>query len=95
MHSENQQPNMIPVGYIAKHVAARSDWFKEENIVDICSVNACICKNFADYMNSLGSESWRHNGWWLFDAPEIIQDCSQKENVDLTEARYFYYEVYE
>lgn len=95
MDTENLQPNKIPAGYMAKHVAAHSDWIKAENIVDICSVSGCISKNFADYINSWGYKSWQHNGWWLFDAPEIIRGFAQKENIDLTGVRYFYYEVYD
>jgi hypothetical protein len=38
---------------------------------------------------------WRHNGYWLFDNPGIIQELALENSVDLAGLRFFYYEVYE
>jgi hypothetical protein len=40
-------------------------------------------------------EFWRHNGYWLFDAPEIIQALARENNVAMDGLTFFYYEVYE
>ncbi|MGB4102425.1 MAG: hypothetical protein WBK91_11035 [Alphaproteobacteria bacterium] len=80
---------MIPVGYMAKRVAARPDWIKAAHVRDICAVSRCISQDFADYINF-----WKHNGWWFFDTPEIIKELAAKENIDCSGMRFFYYEVY-
>lgn len=90
MNANLFEPKMIPAGYMAKRVVLRPDWIKAPDVVDICSVSPCISANFADYINF-----WKHNGWWLFDAPEMIADLAAKEKIDLAGARVFYYEVYE
>jgi hypothetical protein len=82
--------NMIPAGYMAKHVSIRPDWLKAGHVVDIYSVSDCISEDFADYINF-----WKHNGYWLFDSPEAIFEVAKENSIDLTNARLFYYEVYE
>ena len=47
---------MIPAGYMAKHVAARPDGLKANQVKDIYSVSNCISDDFADYINL-----WKHN----------------------------------
>ena len=59
---------MIPAGYMAKRVQNRPNGFENTGIVDIYSVSGCISKNFADYI-----KFWKHNGYWFFDSPQIIQ----------------------
>lgn len=81
---------MIPVGYMAKQVSSRPEWFPAEQVEDIYSVSGCISRAFADYIGD-----WRHNGYWFFDAPEIIQQLAQEKAIDLSETTLFYYEVYE
>ncbi|MCW5199001.1 hypothetical protein VU06_04600 [Desulfobulbus sp. F3] len=75
---------------MAKHVADRPDGLKADGVKDIYSISKCISDNFADYI-----DYWRHNGYWLFDSPEIIQKISREHFVDITNAKIFYYEVYE
>ena len=70
---------MIPIGYMYKTV-----------VNDINSVAGCISANFEDYINY-----WKHNGYWLFDTPEIIEDLAKKEKIDLSGMTLFYYEAYE
>jgi hypothetical protein len=45
---------------------------------------------FCDYV-----DYWKHNGFWLFDSPEIIQEISREHSVDLAGTTLFYYESYE
>ena len=80
---------MIPVGYMAKRVYARPAWLKNPTIADICSVSACISENFAKYI-----DYWKHNGYWLFDSPAIIQCLAKENSIDLNGTTLFYYEAY-
>lgn len=81
---------MIPVGYMAKHVLPRPEWLKAEQVLDIYSVSNCFFKNFADYI-----QYWKHNGYWFFDTPGIIQELAQEHAIDLSGTTLFYYEVHE
>jgi len=82
--------SMIPVGYMAKQVKPRPEWLKAEQVLDIYSVSNCLSKNFADYI-----KYWKHNGYWFYDSPGIIQQLAQEYSIDLDETTLFYYEVYE
>jgi hypothetical protein len=81
---------MVPAGYMAKRVVARPDWLGAERVSSIYSVSGCVAENFTDYINF-----WKHNGYWLFDSPEIIIDIARENNIDLAETMLFFYEVYE
>lgn len=81
---------MIPAGYMAKRVVRKPDWLKAGGVEDIYSVSGCISKNFADYITF-----WKHNGYWFFDAPEVIEQIAREQSIDLTGTRMFFYEVYE
>lgn len=81
---------MIPVGYMAKRVNTRPDWIHSERVLDVYSVSHCVSTDFADYINY-----WKHNGWWFFDSPEIIQQLAQDHSIDLNGTSLFYYEVHE
>src|SRR5882672_3449215 len=81
---------MIPVGYMAKRVVVRPGWIKAERVSDIYSVSGCVSKDFADYINF-----WKHNGYWFFDSPPIIQQLAQQNTIDLTGTKLFYYEVHD
>jgi hypothetical protein len=80
---------MIPAGYMAKRVQNRPKGFENTGIVDIYSVSGCISKNFADYI-----KFWKHNGYWFFDSPQIIQQVAKEHSIELTGTELFYYEVY-
>lgn len=82
--------NMIPVGYMAKHVAGRPDWLKANRVADIYSVSNCMSNEFADYI-----DYWKHNGFWFFDSPEVIREIAKENSLDLTNTSLFYYEVHE
>lgn len=80
---------MIPVGYMAKRVASKPAWLKNDGVVDICSVSACISEDFCDYI-----PFWRHNGYWLFDSPRAIREVAEEHGICLQGAVFFYYECY-
>jgi hypothetical protein len=81
---------MIPVGYMAKRIQEKPDWIGAPQVTDIYSVSGCISGNFTDYIHY-----WKHNGYWLFDAPTIIQGIAQENSISLDEVSLFYYEAYE
>lgn len=81
---------MIPIGYMYKTVAPAPDWLEAPQVAEICSVSACISADFADYI-----PYWKHNGYWLFDEPEIIEILAKSENIDLAGMTLFYYEAFE
>ena len=81
---------MISAGYMAKIVERSPDWLAAPNVNDIYSVSACISNDFADYINY-----WQHNGYWLFDNPEIIRRIAKQNSIKLDNAQLFYYEIYE
>lgn len=81
---------MIPAGYMAKHVVARPDWLQADRVDDVFSVSSCISDDFAGYI-----PYWKHNGYWLFDSPEVIREVAQEHALDLLDTKLFFYEVYE
>ncbi|MDD1617637.1 MAG: hypothetical protein CG439_2728, partial [Methylococcaceae bacterium NSP1-2] len=81
---------MIPVGYMYKRVETKPDWLAAETVFDVYSLSACVSDDFADYI-----KYWKHNGYWLFNSPEIIREIAANENIDLLGTTLFYYEVYE
>ena len=81
---------MIPVGYMAKRISQDTQWLEIPAVIDLYSVSSCISKNFADYI-----PYWKHNGYWFFDSPEIIQGLAREHSIDLTGTQLFYYETYE
>jgi hypothetical protein len=82
--------NMIPVGYMAKRVSGRPNGLEADHVVDIYSVSHCVSGDFADYIRF-----WKHNGYWFFDAPEIIREVAAENSLDLADTSLFYYEVNE
>jgi len=84
------EQRMIPVGYMAKIIRPAPEALMEAGVNDIYSVSNCISEAFTDYI-----KFWKHNGYWFFDSPQIIQQLAQEHSIDLTETKLFYYEVYE
>lgn len=80
---------MTPAGYMAKTAQAPVG-FNAEGVRDVYSVSGCVNSNFADYI-----PFWKHNGFWLFDSPEIIERLAQENQIQLKGTSLFYYEVYE
>jgi hypothetical protein len=81
---------MIPVGYMAKRSCKKPEAFTMPNAVDVYSVAHCVNNCFADYINY-----WKHNGYWLFDSPEIIRAVAAENSIDLEGTLLFYYEAHE
>ena len=81
---------MLPVGYLAKRVAPKPDFLKAPQIVDIYSVSACISDDFTDYI-----QYWKHNGYWLFDSPQIMRRLAEEHAICLDGISFFYYEAFE
>ena len=81
---------MVPAGYLAKRLAPRPDWLQADRVSSIYSVSGCISHDFADYVGF-----WKHNGYWLFDSPQIIVDIARENGIDLTGTKLFFYEIYE
>ena len=81
---------MIPAGYLAKRISSRPEWLKATGVVDIYSLSEHVSPAFADYV-----PYWRHNGFWLFDSPEIIRQVAAENAIDLAGQTFFYYEVLE
>ena len=81
---------MVAAGYMAKRVSTTSDWLGVDHVGDVYSVSFCISEPFADYMNY-----WKHNGYWFFDSPAIIQQLASEHGIDLAGTTLFFYEVHE
>jgi hypothetical protein len=81
---------MIPVGYLAKRSVKKPDGFTLECVEDVYSVGSCVNDDFVDY-----SDYYKHNGYWLFDSPEVIQSLATEHSIELQETLLFYYEAYE
>ncbi len=80
---------MIPVGYMAKRVHAKPEWIGAR-LLDIYSVSGCVSDDFADYIHY-----WKHNGYWLFNSPEVIRAIAQENSISLDGVSLFYHEAYE
>ena len=81
---------MTPVGYMAKRVRERPTWLKAPHVKDVYSVSGCVSEDFADYINF-----WNHNGYWMFDSPEIIRKIATENSIPLEGTALFYYEIHE
>lgn len=81
---------MIPLGYLYKQIAARPPWLKAEQVADIYSISNCISDDFTDYI-----PYWKHNGYWLFNTPDIIVEIASEASLSLDGHTLFYYEAYE
>jgi hypothetical protein len=81
---------MTPAGYMAKKTCRTPDWLKNDAVQDIFSVSGCISETFCDYI-----PHWKHNGYWLFNCPALIQEVAAAAAVNLSEYQFFYYEIHE
>lgn len=81
---------MLPAGYLYKRVVAAPEWLAAAPGTDVYSLSGCVSEGFADYI-----PYWRHNGYWLFDAPDIIETLAAEKAIDLSALTLFYYEVFE
>jgi hypothetical protein len=83
---------MIPAGYMAKRVCKTPEAMElPEHVIDIYSVGNCVNDHFdEDY-----SRHWKHNGYWFFDSPGVIQGIAEENSIDLVGTSLFYYEEFE
>lgn len=81
---------MIPLGYLYKQVSGRPEWLKAPQVNDIYSLSGCVSKDFTDYIRY-----WKHNGYWLFDSPNIIAEVVKDASLSLEGQKLFYYKAYE
>jgi hypothetical protein len=81
---------MIPVGYMAKRINPKPAWLNAPHVLDVYSVGSCSSEDFADYINF-----WKHNGYWLFDSPAILQAVAKENAISLAGTKLFYYEAHE
>ena len=81
---------MRPIGYMYKRVAAAPDWLKAPQVKDIYALSGCVSADFADYI-----KFWRHNGFWLFDSPGIMQALADEHALSLEGLQLFYYEAHD
>lgn len=81
---------MIPIGYMAKRICDRPEFLKATQVIDIYSVSNCVNDDFADYI-----AYWKHNGYWFFDTPQVIQALAQENSIDIKGTSLFYYEAHE
>ena len=70
--------NLVPMGYLYRQVAKRPEWLRVEQVEDIYSLHDCFTKDFADYI-----KFWKHNGFWLFDSPEIIESVASEHSISI------------
>jgi hypothetical protein len=49
-----------------------------------------VSSNFADYI-----PLWKHNGWWLFDTPDAVNDAAAQLGVETNGLSLFYYEAFD
>lgn len=83
---------MIPVGYMYKAVSTVGI-DTPDNVVDVYSVGVCgagISPYFTDYI-----PYGKHNGYWFFNSPALMQEIARSEDIDLSSLTLFYYEIYE
>lgn len=81
---------MVPLGYMYKTVSDRPDWLETDQVQDIYSVSSCCSEDFDDWVNY-----WKHNGYWFFDSPAIIEGIAEKQGILLNEMKLFFYRGYE
>jgi len=53
-------------------------------------VSGCVSNDFAEYI-----DFWKHNGYWLFDSPEVIVELGRGKSIDLAGTLLLFYEVLE
>lgn len=82
---------MTPAGYMFKKVAKKPSWLKTDSVKDIYSVSSCVSEDFDDYWIN----EWKHNGYWLFNSPEIMKAIAKKKDINLAKMQLFFYEVSE
>lgn len=84
---------MIPAGYMYKLVSTSDGKEAASQPVDFYSAGACgagITPFFTDYV-----PHWKHNGFWFFNSPGVMQEIAVEKHIDLSGMTLFFYELYE
>ena len=81
---------MYALGYLYKKVQHNSGWIETPHVKDVYALSGCVTEHFCDYINY-----WKHNGFWLFDRPEIMEELAGAHHISLDGLRLFYYEAFE
>jgi hypothetical protein len=81
---------MRPIGYMYKRVSGVPVGLNVPRVSDVYSLSAHVSEDFADYI-----DYWRHNGYWLFDSPAIIQALAKEHSISLDGLKLFFYEAHE
>ena len=79
---------MTSNGYMYKNVRIRPDWIKNNSVNDIYSVSNCVSEDFDDWL-----DEWKHNGYCLFDSPEIMESIAEKKGIDMSQMKLFFYKA--
>ena len=77
---------MIPAGFMYKKVEKDNDLPVE----DIYCYGGCTTVDFAEFIPYC-----KHNKYYLFDNPTLMQEIAKFEAVNLEEMTLLYYEIYE
>jgi hypothetical protein len=81
---------MVRLGYMLKRVALRTDWLDAPQVTDIYSLSGCV----SEYFDCEYHRYWKHNGYWLFDSPDVLDRVTDENGVSREGLRLFYYEAY-
>jgi hypothetical protein len=76
--------------YLAKRSCKKTEAFNLPNVNHIYSVSSCVNYSCADYI-----DSWKQNGCWLFDSPEIIVAVAKNNAIGLQGTMLFYFEAHD
>jgi hypothetical protein len=81
---------MRSIGYMYKRISRRPEWLPAPSVVDIYSASSCISQDFCDYINY-----WKHNGYWLFNSPAVMERLAAEHELNLAGCTLFYYEAHD
>ncbi len=86
------QMPMISAGYLYKNVEQTPNWLKPglDHVLEVCSASSCVSENTIS-----PDDGWKHNGFGFANSEQVLIELNKKNQVDLSEARLFYYEAYE
>lgn len=54
------------------------------------AVDCCTSTDFAEWISA-----WKHNGWWFFDDPAVLDALAVERGCDPAALTLFYYEAFE
>lgn len=78
---QNKLPEPKLVGFFPKLPCPKTDWLKNDNVKEICSVSDCIAGGPEDWI-----DKWEHNDLGFFDNEEKM-----KKVLDNEEGKYNFY----